>query len=230
MLILAFDTSCKSAAVALLDDDVILYDAIINVGLNHSEILLPAINDACRQSKVKIDDIDLFACTLGPGSFTGLRIGISTLKGLLLATGKPAAGVSSLAALAMNVNESESMVCPVIDAGRGQVYTACYSYNCDGSLKQISEEKVGDPHETLMDSDQDIILVGDGAMKYQTLLEKNMKRARTASSRQQHIKASTVGILGHRKYDCNELLDPPTFIPFYLRSADARKAKGLFRD
>ncbi len=96
MLTLAFDTSSKTAAVALLRDSDILYDnIIINTGLKHSEVLMPAIDHALRAISVKIKDVDLFACTIGPGSFTGLRIGVSTLKGLILATGKPAAGISS---------------------------------------------------------------------------------------------------------------------------------------
>ena len=105
MLTLAFDTSSKTAAVAVFRDDIILYDAIINIDLNHSEVLLPAIEQACFQTRIKISEIDLFACTIGPGSFTGLRIGASTLKGLMLATGKPAVGISSLAALALNVGK-----------------------------------------------------------------------------------------------------------------------------
>ena len=97
---LAFDTSSRTAAVAILRDNVISYDVIINVDLNHSEVLLPAIEQACKQTGIQITEIDLFASTIGPGSFTGLRIGASTLKGLMLATGKPAVGISSLAAVA----------------------------------------------------------------------------------------------------------------------------------
>ena len=137
MLTLAFDTSSKTAAVALLQDDTILYDAIINAGLNHSEVLLPAIDQACLQTRIKITEIDLFACTLGPGSFTGLRIGVSTLKGLMLATGKPACGVSTLAAVALNLGATSKLICSMIDAGRGQVYVAYFRYNDKNILQQI---------------------------------------------------------------------------------------------
>ena len=230
MLILAFDTSSTSAAVALLKDDIILYDAIIHTGRNHSEILLPAIDHACSQLKLKISDIDLFACTAGPGSFTGLRVGVSTMKGLLLASGKPAAGVSSLTALALNINEKTGLICSVMDAGRGQVYTAYYRRNDQGILNQIGQEKVLDPQEVLRDIDQDIIMVGDGAIKYGALLTENSGRVRIASGMQQYIRASAVGILGREKYARNELLNPDTFVPIYLRSADARPSKGLFKD
>ena len=137
MLTLAFDTSSKTAAVAVLRDDIILYDAIINIDLNHSEVLLPVIEQACFQTRIKISEIDLFAFTIGPGSFTGLRIGASTLKGLMLATGKPAVGISSLAALALNAGISSKMICSVMDAGRGQVYIAYFRYKKNGLPEQI---------------------------------------------------------------------------------------------
>jgi tRNA threonylcarbamoyladenosine biosynthesis protein TsaB len=228
MLILAFDSSSKTAAVAILQDDAILYDVIINNGSNHSEILLPAIEQACSQSMVNIKDIDLFACTIGPGSFTGLRIGISTLKGLLLATGKPAAGVSALAALALNVNENTQLICSVMDAGRGQAYTAYYSRNEKGLLNQIGQEKVVDPKDIVINIDQDTTFVGDGAIKYQHFITDKTRRFRIASGMQQYIRASAVGTLGRDKFICNELLNPVSFVPVYLRSADAKPSKSLF--
>ena len=162
MLTLAFDTSSKTAAVALLRDKIILYDTIVNIDLNHSEVLLPAIEQACLQTKIKISGIDLFACTLGPGSFTGLRIGASTLKGLMLATGKPAVGISSLAALALNAGKSSKIICSVMDAGRGQVYIAHFRHNKDGLPEQIGGDEVISPEEITHDSKQEIIFIGDG--------------------------------------------------------------------
>jgi tRNA threonylcarbamoyladenosine biosynthesis protein TsaB len=228
MLILSFDTSFKTAAIALLQDDTILYDALINNGCNHSETLLPAIEQACRQLRLKIAEIDLFACTLGPGSFTGLRVGVSTLKGLLLATGKPAVGVSSLKSLALNVTDEAALICSLMDAGRGQVYTACYSYNDQGLLDQISPEKVIDLREIQLDSNQDIIFVGEGAIKYRDILAEKAGRAKIASPQQQYIRASAVGILGREKFSRNELLNPAAFVPVYLRAADAKPGKPLF--
>src|SRR4030066_2503673 len=137
MLTLAFDTTSKTAAVALLKDKEIISDTIVNKGLNHSEVILPAIDQALKRERIKITDIDLFACTIGPGSFTGVRIGVSTIKGLMLATGKPAAGISSLAALALNVGKSKKLKCSILDAGRGQVYTAFYRYDKNEYLEQI---------------------------------------------------------------------------------------------
>ncbi len=231
MLTLAFDTSSKTAAVAILRDDVILYDAIINVGLNHSEVLLPAIDQACLQTRIKIFEIDLFACTIGPGSFTGLRIGVSTLKGLMLATEKPAVGISTLAALALNVGKSSKIICSTMDAGRGQVYIAYYLYNENGRLDQIGTDKVVDPRGIIHNLEQEIIFVGDGAIKYAGIISKTKnKKINIASAAQQYIRASSVGILGREKYNRNELLNAETFVPVYLRSADALVKKTLFEN
>jgi tRNA threonylcarbamoyladenosine biosynthesis protein TsaB len=231
MLTLAFDTSSKTVSVALLQDDVILYDTIINVDLNHSEVLLPAIDYACLQTRIKIAEVDLFTCTIGPGSFTGLRIGVSTLKGLIRATGKSAVGISSLAALAMNVGKSSKIVCSVMDAGRGQVYTAFYRYNENGFLGQTGTEKAVDPREIIHNPEQEIIFVGDGAIKYASIISNtNNKKINIASAAQQYIRASSVGILGREKYNRNELLNAETFVPVYLRSADAHVKKALFEN
>jgi tRNA threonylcarbamoyladenosine biosynthesis protein TsaB len=231
MLTLAFDTSSKTAAVAILRDDVISYDVIINVGLNHSEVLLPAIEQACSQTKIKISEIDLFACTMGPGSFTGLRIGASTLKGFLLATEKPAVGVSTLAAIALNAGCSSKVICSVMDAGRGQVYIAYFRYNNKGLLKQIGTDQVVNPAGIEHDADQEVIFVGDGAVKYADIIAAGAKNKKIdVLMQQEYIRASSVGILGIEKYNRNELLDAETFTPVYLRSADAIMKKALFEN
>jgi tRNA threonylcarbamoyladenosine biosynthesis protein TsaB len=228
MYTLAFDTSSKTVAVSILHDDNILYDDIINNGLNHSETLMPAIHHALKQAGIKIANIDLFACTLGPGSFTGLRIGVSTLKGFVLATGKPAVGVSSLAVLALNIENSSQIICPVIDAGRGQVYIASYHFNNKGILVQVGQEKAVSPDEILLENNQDMIFVGDGIIKYAGIIEKKNKHIEIASSSLQYIRASAVGILGRKKYEHREVLDSATFVPFYLRSVEAQPSKSLF--
>jgi tRNA threonylcarbamoyladenosine biosynthesis protein TsaB len=225
MRILAFDTSSRSASVAILQEDVILYDAIINSGLNHSEVLLPAIHQACLQTKIKIAEIDLFACTIGPGSFTGLRIGASTLKGFMLATGKPAAGVSSLAALALNAGKISKKICSIMDAGRGQVYTACFKYDKNGHLKQIREDRILNPADVKPDLKKETIIIDNAAIRYADIIAGD-KNADIVPISQQYIRASCAGILGREKYSQNELLDAETFAPLYLRSADAQIKKA----
>ena len=228
MLTLAFDTSSRTAAVAVLRDDTILYDSIINTGLNHSEMLMPEIDYACRRVGIKISDVNLFACTLGPGSFTGLRIGVSTLKGLMLATGTPAAGVSSLAAVVLNLGTTSKLICSMIDAGRGQVYVAYFRYNDENILQQISEEKAVNPQEIINNTDKNTLFVGDGAIKYADIIKNIKSEVSIASDLQHYIRASAVGILGRKKFAEKDLLDASTLVPVYLRSADALPHKSIF--
>ena len=227
---LAFDTSSQTVAVAILRENAILYDTIINIDLNHSEVLLPVINQACLQTGIKIADVDLFACTIGPGSFTGLRIGASTLKGFMLATGKPAVGVSSLAALALNVSHNSKIICSVMDAGRGQVYVAYFRHNQKSLLEQIGADEVVNPADIDPDFKQNVLFVGDGAIKYADIIGGTKKKnIFVASQQQQYIRASSVAILGIEKFNRNEILDAETFVPVYLRSADAHPKKALFQ-
>jgi tRNA threonylcarbamoyladenosine biosynthesis protein TsaB len=228
MLTLAFDTSSKTAAVAILRNDAVLYDSLINNELNHSEVLLPAIDQACIQTGIRITDIDLFACTLGPGSFTGLRIGVGTLKGFMMATGKPAVGISSLAALALNAGNNSKIICSLMDAGRGQVYRAYFRYHEKDLMEKISSEQAVNPNDIADEFDDETIFVGDGAIVYADILRKKKReKINIARSVHQYIRASSVGILGLGKYHQGELLDPATVVPLYLRSADAEK-KTLF--
>jgi len=228
MLTLAFDTSSRPLAVALLNNDAVVYDTVLNTGLYHSETLLPAIDQACKYMKMKIDDVDLFSCTLGPGSFTGLRVGVSTMKGLLMATEKPGTGVSALAALALNIKHDKALICPVMDASRGQVYIAGYKYNADGSLQQVYPERIVNPAAIMPEDWRETIFVGDGAVKYRDVLTEKFGSTALASGLHQYVRASAVGILGREKYMRNELLDPASFVPFYLRAAEAKPGKKLF--
>lgn len=228
MLTLAFDTSSKTASVSLLRDEAVVYETIINKDLNHSEVILPAIDEACRLTGVKLREVDLFACTLGPGSFTGLRIGVSTLKGFMLATGKPAAGVSSLAALALNADHQKAIIGSMIDAGRGQVYLAYYRYDKDGILKQLGAERALNPHSISYSDEEEVIYVGDGAIKYADLIRSLSIKIKIAPAEKQFICASAVGTLAIEKYYRNDLLDLSGCVPFYLRSADALLKKSIF--
>lgn len=228
MLTLAFDTSSKTASVSLLRDETVVYETIVNKDVNHSEVLLPAIDEAFLATGNKLADVDLFACTLGPGSFTGLRIGVSTLKGFMMATGKPAAGVSSLAALALNVERKDKVIGSVMDAGRGQVYLAYYRYDKKEVLNQLGAEQAVNPQSIAYSYEEEVIYVGDGAIKYADIIcsgatNKNI----IAPQEKQFICASAVGILAIEKYRLNNLLDLAKCVPVYLRSADALPKKQI---
>ena len=222
MLTLAIDTSAKSASIALLRDSDILSEIFFNLDVNHSLVLLPALEHLLRLSNIQAGEIDLFVCTMGPGSFTGLRVGASTIKGLALATGKPIAGVSTLEALAFNIVSPEISICPMLDAKKDQVYTALYRTGRNYSLERIESERVTDVRRFLQCIDEDVIFIGDGAAKYAGLISEMLPgKSYFASVCHQHIRAAVVGLLGKKKYSEGDILDSVTFAPVYLRASEA---------
>ena len=142
MNILAVDTAGKTAAVAVLRDDVLLYEAQCNNGLTHSETLLPMIDTALKAAGLTVDDLDVLGVTNGPGSFTGLRIGLAVVKGLALPRQIPCAGVSTLEAMAQSARfvPEGTIVCPAMDARRSQLYNALFTVQ-NGALVRLTEDR-----------------------------------------------------------------------------------------
>jgi tRNA threonylcarbamoyladenosine biosynthesis protein TsaB len=222
MLILALDTASKTISVALLRESEILCEFSLHSFSHHSENILPAIGSVLSYSGQRIEDVDLFAVTLGPGSFTGLRICASTIKGLTLSTGKPAVGLSTLEALAFNVMASDFVICPMLDARRNEVYTGLYRNGTSGRLELIEEEQVTDPRVFLRRQSREMLFLGDGAQAYREVIE-SCSRATPhfAPPHLQGIRASAVGLLGFQKFCQGETLDMLTFTPRYLRLSQA---------
>lgn len=222
MLTLAVDTSTQSGSVALLNSDSVLAECLINVGINHSETLLPAIEKILSVAGTEIAEVDLFALTVGPGSFTGLRVGASTVKGLALVADKPVVGVSSLDALALNVANSTILICPMLDARKKEVYTALYRPDRRGIPEKIVGEMVVDPETFLKDINEEVIFLGDGAINYCELIKEILTdRSYFALSHLQYIKASAVGLLGMNEFIEGDILDIMTFTPQYFRLSEA---------
>lgn len=165
MKILALDSTAGTASVALCDGHRLLSLWLLNNGLTHSERLLPMVESTLEASGVNVCDIDLFAVSAGPGSFTGVRIGVATVKGLAYGRGKPCIGVSTLHALAYNLISSDGIVCPVMNARRGQVYNALFDCR-NGKLIRLTDDRA----ISLTDldaqlgtiTDRKIYLCGDG--------------------------------------------------------------------
>ena len=167
MLILGIDTAAAPCCAAVYDTDKqqTLGSFVINNKLTHSVTLMPVVSDLLRNSGITTEDIDLFAVANGPGSFTGLRIGISAVKGMAFAVSKPCAAVSTLEAMAYNVAMCDGIVCASIDARCNQVYTATF-LNDNGTVTRLTDEeclKADELAARLSEYDGDIILVGDGA-------------------------------------------------------------------
>jgi len=222
MYIFAIDTSQKTVGVSILAGDEIRADILIASGRHHSEILLPAMDQVFRLTGLRPDEMDCFAMTLGPGSFTGLRIGAATIKGLALATGKPVIGISTLDALARNASCSAQMVCPMLDAQRNQVYTALYAPLDGSTMKKIMEERVVDVDRWLQELKGDILFLGDGALKYNRLIHERFPAANgMAEIHANSVRAAMVAALARERFHRGEHLDLLTFAPSYLRLSEA---------
>lgn len=164
MKILSMDSSAQTASVAVLEDGRLLAEYTLNNGNTHSETLLPMVEGMLAALGLKISDIDLFACSAGPGSFTGVRIGAATVKGLAFASGKPCAGVSTLHAIARNTVLREGLICPVMNARRSQVYTALF--RSDGErltrLMPDSAMAISELDGILAEYGESVTFCGDG--------------------------------------------------------------------
>lgn len=161
MKILAIDTSALTATAAILSEDMLIAEVSTTTKLTHSQTIMPMIDELLKKVSLDITDIDLFACSEGPGSFTGLRIGIGTIKGLAYGLGKPVVGVSTLEALAHNIDVTDLIICPIMDARRGQVYNGLYRYN-DDRLTCIEEPHALSIDELCKELTKKTIFVGDG--------------------------------------------------------------------
>ena len=222
MWTLAIDTSTTTATVALLQNTETVVEIFVNSGKNHSFILMPITEQICKMADLPIEEIDLFVCTIGPGSFTGVRIGMSTVKGFALATGKPVVGVSTLEALAMNLSGSRIIVCPMLDARKNQVYTALYRTDGNSAPEMMREETVTEIKCFLQSIDENVIFLGDGAGKYAKIIKDTLvEKAHFTIGINNHIRASMVGLLGEKKLRDGEWMDSISLMPKYLRPSDA---------
>lgn len=165
MKILAFESSAKAASVALCEDEFLIAQSYQNSGLTHSTTLMPMAEDLLNNCGVALKDVDCLAVSDGPGSFTGLRIGISTVKGLAWGADKPCVGVSTLEAMAWNLAHMEGIVCCAMDARRRQVYNALFQARC-GALERLTPDRAISLEElagSLENFPKPQIVVGDGA-------------------------------------------------------------------
>ena len=167
MTTLGIDTSARVCSVALMVDGVPVSEKTLSDGLTHSETLLPSVDFVLKDGKMTIEDLDLIGVSVGPGSFTGLRIGISTVKGLAIARMIPCVGVSTLEALAKNAEHREGKtVCPVMDARRGEFYNALFFVQ-NGDLVRLTPDRAISGEEIAKEMrGKDVLILGDGAEKF----------------------------------------------------------------
>ena len=176
MNILAVESSGAAAGAAVMSDGILRADGYANTGLTHSESLLPMIDNVLTMAKLTVSDIDLFAVSSGPGSFTGLRIGIGTVKGLAYGQGKKVCAVTSLEALCYNVPDARGIICPVIDAGHGEVYNALYKWE-NGALCEICAPRAVLVTELCTQVSEGTAFTGDGILQHGEYIKERIKDA-----------------------------------------------------
>lgn len=229
MKILGFDTAAKTASVALFENGKILSEFYLDSGFTHSETVLPMAKAVLDSARITPADIDLFAVNCGPGSFTGLRIGIAAVKALAMSLDKPCAAVSTLEALAYNLRGFCGTVCSVMDARCNQVYTAFFE--CDGvSVKRNSEDKTVLTEELFEDikkiyaeTGEKVLLVGDGA----GLLIKKFGDEFIKSAPAQLVYGHAFGtcFAAEKIFNDGKTLSAGEIVPNYLKLAQAEREK-----
>lgn len=225
MKILALDTSTMMASCAVMDEARILGEYSLSQEMSHSERLVPMIDEMLAGLNLKIKDIDLYGVAIGPGSFTGLRIGVATVKAFAHMFDKPIIGVPTIEALAFNLPYNEVVV-PMIDARRNRVYTGIYSWE-DGNLNTIMDAdalEIDELLKTLKGNYDNIVVNGDGSTLYREKIEEVLKEKVKFSTRGlNYCKASSIGELALIKYNNGIIDDYYTLIPDYLRKSQAER-------
>jgi tRNA threonylcarbamoyladenosine biosynthesis protein TsaB len=221
MKILALDTATPSCSVAIVDGESLLAELTRDNRQTHSRHLIDLINTVCGLSDLRTKDLEGFAVTIGPGSFTGLRIGISTIKGLAYSLSKPVVGVSSLEALAWQCAQSAYLICPLLDARKKEVYTCRYRFK-DNELKKDGTEKVASPAEAVRGIREPSVFVGNAVQLYQENISAELGEwAHFAAWGQHTIRASSIAWLSMTGFYRQQTDDVALLIPQYIRKPDA---------
>ncbi|HCC00153.1 MAG TPA: tRNA (adenosine(37)-N6)-threonylcarbamoyltransferase complex dimerization subunit type 1 TsaB [Ruminococcaceae bacterium] len=222
MKILAIDTSSVSASVAICEDSSLLGESFIHIQQTHSQTLMPAVCALMKQCGISFSEIDLFAITVGPGSFTGVRIGIAAVKGMAAAYNKPCVGISTLEALAANCPDFSGTVCAALDARRNQVYNALFSVS-KGEIARLCSDralKITDLQQELFG--KSVLLVGDGAQLCYNAF-KDVISCRLAAEPWRFVRAATVAICGYQAYKTGHAISADKLVPAYLRLPQAER-------
>lgn len=224
MKILILDTATNVFSIALAEDDTILAEISGLAGPATSAKIPGHIESLLKTANLDIDSVDAFAVTVGPGAFTGVRVGIAIVKGLAYSTGKPVVQLSSLELLAMNAQDSEIPVCAMFDARRGEVYTATYSFK--GGMTLIRPEMAIAPEQFLEQLEENMLFIGDGSVRYRELIVERLgSRAHFVEEHLDAPKASAGATLVHSRLISGLTLSPLELLPRYLRLSEAELNK-----
>lgn len=226
MRVLAIDSSSTVATVAIVEEEKIIGEYTINNKITHSQTLLPMIDDMFKVSEIELESVDAIAITSGPGSFTGLRIGSATAKGLGQALNKPLVEVPTLEAMAYNFFDTDKLICPIMDARRSQTYTAVYKIEGE-ELKTIMEGTaifIEELVTKLNEFGEDVIFVGDGIPVFKEYIEANLTaKAIFAPAHLNRQRAGSVGALALKYLEAGKTVTASEFRPDYFRKSQAER-------
>jgi tRNA threonylcarbamoyl adenosine modification protein YeaZ len=225
MRVLSLDSSTEVASCAIIEDGKLLGEITYNNEKQHSVILMPMIDNLLTTLRMDLKDLDGFVVAKGPGSFTGLRIGMSTVKGLSFGIDKPCIAVSSLDSLAYNLAFADGLICPILDALRDNVYTRLFLCE-NGDLKPLSDYKVISVEELVSEiskQNKKVYFVGDGIYKHRDKLSSLLPNAFFAPAHLNLTRASALGELGLKLLNSGTAEDLNTVAPIYLRKSQAER-------
>lgn len=228
MTVLAIESASLVASAALLNEEVVLGESSLNIRLTHSQTLLPMIGELMEKTGLEGAALEGIALSVGPGSFTGLRIGAATAKGLATAWHKPVAAVSTLGAMAYQMTACRYPICPIMDARRQEVYTALYDFDERGRFRQrMAPEAMA--IQTLLDrlaQQEAVLFTGDGLPVFQEIIRQRMgEKAHFAPPHTARQRAAAVGALGLELFRRGETLSAEQVAPLYLRPSQAERVR-----
>lgn len=226
MKILSLDSTADVGTVALCEDDRLLAEMTVNTGNTHSESLLPTVESVLKITGTAISDVDLFACSTGPGSFTGVRIGVATVKGIAYGKGKPCASVSTLEALAQNLRVFNGIICPVMNARRNQVYNALFECR-DSIITRLCPDRaisIEELDSELAEMNLPVYLCGDGY----SITEKGFKQTKICNVpyRMRLASAYSVALCALEAFNKGDVVDDASLVPIYLRPSQAERERN----
>ncbi len=226
MKVLGIDTSGQTASVAIIDGDKLIGEFSQNDKLTHSQTILPMIAQLCEKTNTILQDIDVVACAAGPGSFTGLRIGGATAKGLCFGIQKPIVAVPTLDALAYNMFMADAIICPIMDARRQQVYACFYEWQKE-TLVPLTEhmaESIDTVIQIAEKFDKPVVFLGDGVPVHKQKLEKN-ENFQFAPAHCALQRAAAVATLGQKMTQAGKATTGDAFSLIYLRKSQAERER-----
>ncbi|MCI8344788.1 MAG: tRNA (adenosine(37)-N6)-threonylcarbamoyltransferase complex dimerization subunit type 1 TsaB [Clostridia bacterium] len=232
MKILSIDTSSKICSVAVLEDNNVIIEKNIDDSLTHSQKLMPMIDNILNELNMKLTDFDLFSCSVGPGSFTGVRIGVSTVKAFCDVTNVPVTSVSSLEGLAYNtlssnIESNSTIVCSLIDAKNDNVYCGVFKNESDEfvQLEDLCAKNINEVLNLLDKySSSSILFVGDGAVCHKSLILDKFRNSLFVEDELNKQTSVSIGIAGFNKYNKGIYGDSNSLSPLYLRKSQAERA------